>query len=53
MPDPVRILVVEDDYIIECDIKRDLEDAGCVVVEPVPSVEAAMRAPAGDGNKVG
>ena len=51
MPDPVRILVVEDGYIIARDIKRDLENSGYVVVGPVPPLEAAMRSLAGDGER--
>ena len=48
MPDSVRMLVVEDDYMIARDIKRDLEDAGYVVLAPVPLVEAAMCRRGGD-----
>lgn len=38
-----RILVVEDDYLIAMDIRRDLEEAGAVVIGPAPSVSQALR----------
>lgn len=38
-----RILIVEDDYMIAQDVRRDLQDAGAIVVGPVPSVSKAMR----------
>lgn len=38
-----RILVVEDDYLIAQEVRRDLEAAGATVVGPVPSVERALQ----------
>jgi CheY-like chemotaxis protein len=38
-----RILVVEDEYLIATMLREWLENAGCVVVGPVPSVERALR----------
>lgn len=38
-----RILVVEDDYMIAQDVRRDLEEAGAIVVGPAPTVDAALR----------
>ncbi|MTE01603.1 response regulator [Paracoccus sp. YIM 132242] len=38
-----RILVVEDDYLIAEDLRHDLEQAGAIVVGPVPSVDKALR----------
>lgn len=36
------VLVVEDDYLIAQDVRRELESAGAVVVGPVPSVRRAL-----------
>lgn len=38
-----RILVVEDEYMIAKDVGRDLENAGAIVVGPVPSVAMALN----------
>ena len=51
MPDAVparalqgrRFLVVEDDYVLAEDLKRELEIIGTEVLGPVPSVESALR----------
>ena len=37
-----RILVVEDEYLIAMNLQDGLENAGCVVVGPVPSVDKAI-----------
>ena len=39
----LRILVVEDEYLLADDLSRMLADAGAEVVGPVPSVKEAMR----------
>ncbi len=38
-----RLLVVEDDYVLAEDLKRELEAMGAEVLGPVPSVEDALR----------
>ena len=38
-----RILVVEDEYLIAMSLQDALENAGSVVVGPVPSVENAIK----------
>src|SRR3712207_5295705 len=38
-----RILVVEDEYMMAEDLRRDLEKVGAEVVGPVPSVADALR----------
>src|SRR3712207_5930164 len=51
MPDPLsasvlsgrRILVVEDEYMMADDLRRDLEKVGVEVVGPVPSVADALK----------
>jgi CheY-like chemotaxis protein len=46
MPDPdhhVRILVVEDEYLIADDMQRELERLGVVVIGPAPTVAMALR----------
>src|SRR3712207_4098954 len=51
MPDPSsasvlrgrRILVVEDEYMMAEDLRRDLEKVGAQVVGPVPSVADALK----------
>ena len=56
MPDPLtasvlrgrRLLVVEDEYMMAEDLRRDLEKAGAQVVGPVPSVADALRVLAGE-----
>lgn len=49
----LRILVVEDQYLISEDMKRDLQRMGVLVIGPASSVEAALRmldaAPVVDG----
>lgn len=40
-PDPVRVLVVEDEYFIADDISRTLMRHGAEVVGPVPTVKEA------------
>lgn len=37
-----RILVVEDEYMLACDLQRELEDAGATVLGPVGRVDAAI-----------
>ncbi|EQB17794.1 response regulator [Novosphingobium lindaniclasticum] len=37
-----RILVVEDEYMLAMDLRRDLEDAGAEVIGPEPSVARAL-----------
>ena len=37
------ILVVEDDYMIADDLRRDLEAAGARVLGPVPSLPEALE----------
>lgn len=39
----LRVLVVEDSYVIACNVRQMLEDLGCRVLGPVSSVDAAMR----------
>lgn len=51
MPEPVsapawrgrRFLVVEDDYMLAEDLRRDLEKQGATVVRPVPTVADAFK----------
>ena len=38
-----RILVVEDEYMMADDLRRDLEQVGAVVVGPVPSIADALK----------
>lgn len=38
-----RILVVEDEYLIAMSLQDALEEAGSVVVGPVPSVDKALK----------
>lgn len=38
----LRILVVEDEYMIAADLAFSLEQAGATVVGPAPSVQAAL-----------
>lgn len=38
----LRVLVVEDDYLLAQDLRNELEDAGAEVMGPVPSVAEAM-----------
>ena len=38
-----RILIVEDEYLIAMSLRDALENAGSVVVGPVPSVEKAIK----------
>ncbi|KMO10860.1 response regulator [Methylobacterium platani] len=42
-PEPLRVLVVEDEYFIADDISRALIRHGAEVVGPVPTVEEARR----------
>lgn len=37
-----HILVVEDEFFLAEDLRRELEDTGAVVVGPAPSVELAL-----------
>ncbi|WP_210529792.1 response regulator [Rubellimicrobium arenae] len=37
-----RILLVEDDYLMAQDLQAELEDAGALVLGPVPDIEGAM-----------
>jgi CheY-like chemotaxis protein len=39
-----RILIVEDEYLIAMSLQDALENAGSVVVGPVPSVDKAIKA---------
>ncbi len=38
-----RILVVEDEYLVAMSLAEALQDAGSIVVGPVPSVEKAIK----------
>jgi DNA-binding response OmpR family regulator len=38
-----RILIVEDEYLIAVSLQDALENAGSVVVGPVPSVDKAIQ----------
>ena len=38
-----RVLVVEDDYMMAQDLRRDLQKLGATVVGPVPRVPEALR----------
>ncbi len=42
-PQP-RVLVVEDDYFIASDVRESLQDMGCDVVGPYPTIEEAAAA---------
>ncbi len=42
IPSKPRILVVEDDYLISIELQSVLEDMGCVVIGPVPTVAEAV-----------
>jgi CheY-like chemotaxis protein len=37
-----RVLVVEDEYVMAQDLRQELEDAGAVVLGPVPTVADAL-----------
>ena len=39
----MRILIVEDEYLIADDVARYLERRGAVILGPVPSIEQAER----------
>lgn len=41
-PRPRRVLVVEDEFLIALDIQTLLEDLGCEVLGPCPSVAKAL-----------
>lgn len=43
------VLIAEDEYLLASDLRRELEEAGAVVLGPVPSVEGAAAFAAGDG----
>lgn len=45
----MRVLVVEDSYLIACSLRRILSDLGCRVVGPAASVEQALRVIERDG----
>jgi DNA-binding NtrC family response regulator len=47
--DDCRILVVEDEYMLACDLRQELEDAGAVVVGPEPSVARALSRISNEG----
>ena len=36
------VLIVEDDFLVALDLEKVLDDAGCVVVGVVPSVDRAL-----------
>ena len=38
-----RVLVVEDEYLLAEDLRRDLENQGAEVLGPVPSVSEALK----------
>jgi len=38
-----RVLVVEDEYLLADELRRELADLGCVVLGPVGSVDAALQ----------
>ena len=40
----LRVLVVDDEYLVAMHIETNLEDLGCIVVGPVATVEAALAA---------
>lgn len=40
----IRVLVVEDEWLIGEDLKAQLEDLGCAVMGPAPSCSAALEA---------
>lgn len=42
-PSPQRILVVEDEYLLAYDLRRDLEAADAQVLGPVATVAGALR----------
>lgn len=42
-PTPQRILVVEDEYLLAYDLRRDLEAAGAQVLGPSATVAGALR----------
>lgn len=44
MPEPVRILLVEDEALTALLLKRELEEAGCQVHKPIATGEAAVEA---------
>jgi CheY-like chemotaxis protein len=44
----LRILIVEDEYLIAATLHEALESLGCVVVGPVPSVRKAIQTIASD-----
>ena len=40
---PLRVLVVEDEWMLADELRRDLEAAGATVLGPVGSVDEALR----------
>ena len=40
----IRVLVVEDEYLVAALIEEMLESAGCVVIGPIPRVPEALEA---------
>jgi CheY-like chemotaxis protein len=44
----LRVLVVDDEYLVAYHLQTLLEDAGCSVVGPVPSLETALAAVRGE-----
>lgn len=44
-----HILVVEDEYMLADELRRELEDAGAIVVGPVPSIDGALKVIGSEG----
>jgi len=42
-PTPVRVFVAEDDFLIADDLAHALEQAGAIVVGPVPTLDQGLR----------
>lgn len=40
---PLRVLVVEDEYLVALDLQAMLEELGCMVIGPAPTVAKAQR----------
>src|SRR5262245_31557301 len=39
----MRILIVEDEYMLAQDLSREVAEHGCTVIGPVPDVERGIR----------